>query len=194
MGRKPRMWHPGLVYHVTSRGNQKATIYKDDHDFEVFMHLLTLAKDKYPYQLYAYCLMSNHYHLLISSQDTPLSKIMARINKGYANYFNTRYTLTGHVFEKRYYSSPVHEGIGLLYVSRYIHQNPVMAKITVNPSDYPWSSCPQYVNDPNPFPSFPVDTKRVLTVYSGTESEKRACYRKYVEDIQDEVKRSAHID
>ncbi|WP_134704705.1 transposase [Ammoniphilus sp. YIM 78166] len=182
MGRNRRVWQPGVAYHVTFRGNQRANLYRDDHDYEVFLQLLNLTNNKYPYNLYAFCLMPNHYHLLLSTDDTSLSKVMARINKGFANYFNTRYGVTGHVFEKRFYSNPVTEGYGLAYVSRYIHNNPVTANLTTDPAHYPWSSYPQYLSAEERKNSIcPVKIARILSAYKGKAVEKRQQYQRFME-------------
>ncbi|MEW9674050.1 transposase [Ammoniphilus sp. 3BR4] len=182
MGRKPRIWHPGVAYHVTGRGNQRAKLFKDDLDYEVFLSIMSLANQKTPFQLYAYCLMPNHYHLLLSTEDHPISQVMARINKGFANYFNNRYGVSGHVFEKRFYSHPVTEGYGLAYVSRYIHNNPVVAQLTESPAAYPWSSYPQYLTDLRKTSICPVNVVRILKLYQGKAQEKRQHYRRFVEE------------
>lgn len=72
MGRKPRIWNPGVAYHVIGRGNQRANLFKDDLDYEVFLSIMNRANEKTPYQLYAYCLMPNHYHLLLSHRRSSL--------------------------------------------------------------------------------------------------------------------------
>lgn len=181
MGRNPRQWLPGTTYHITNRGNQKANLFHDDDDFVVFLRLLQHARRKTPYHLYAYCLMSNHYHLLLSSDETPLSQLMAWINKRYANYFNNRYGLSGHVFEKRFYSHSVTEGHGLAYVSRYIHINPVTANLVQDPADYPWSSYHQYLYNLRETALCPVDITKILKIYPGKAAEKRSVYQRFVE-------------
>lgn len=182
MGRKPRIWHPGIAYHVTGRGNQKAKLFKDDLDYEVFLRIMNRANEKTPYVLYAYCLMPNHYHLLLATEDHPLSNLMARINKGFATYFNNRYGVTGHVFEKRFYSQPVMEGYGLAYVSRYIHNNPVVAHLSDRPAEYPWSSYQQYLTNLRKTSICPVNVAKILKTYPGKVQEKRIHYQRFVEE------------
>lgn len=189
MGRLPRLWLPGVAYHITSRGNQRASLFRDEQDFQVFLNLFEDVYAKMPYEMYAYCLMSNHYHLLLSTQISPLGKLMAWMNKRYADYFNHRYGLTGHVFEKRYFSSPVTEGYGMLKVSRYIHLNPLEACITDNPSFYPWSSYSLYAKDERspPIQTLKVNKERILSHFSDDDKTKQISYQKFVEsDDNDE--------
>ena len=123
----------------------------------------------------SYCFMTNHFHLQICSKDTPLSKLMALINKRYANYYNTKYRLTGHVFEKRFYDKLIEDKEGMLEVSRYIHLNPVAAKMVMQPEYYPWSSYVFYYN-PHSVPLRFINIEAVLHYYEGTEREKREKY------------------
>jgi hypothetical protein len=119
--------------------------------------------------------MTNHYYLLVRSPETSLSKLMSLLNKRYANYYNTRYGLTGHVFEKRFYDEIVEDRAGMLQVSRYIHLNPVKAKMVERPEWYPWSSYHLYKgNDHNP-PPF-IDIQHILNFFVGTTEEKRQSY------------------
>ncbi|WP_230459066.1 transposase [Terrilactibacillus tamarindi] len=127
MGRKKRICLPNHFYHVDCRGNRRDPLFKDAGDFLTFMYILTKVYEKAPFDLASYCLMTNHFHLQLRFQDFPISKIMSLINKHHANYYNTRYHLTGHVFEKRYYDNMIDSGTGMLEVSRYIHLNPVQA-------------------------------------------------------------------
>lgn len=119
--------------------------------------------------------MTNHYHLQLRSQDVPLSKVMSLINKRYANYYNTRYRITGHVFEKRYYDKIIEDKAGMLEVSRYIHLNPVEAKMVKQPEYYPWSSYYLFKNPNSVQPRF-MNINSILDYYAGTIQQKRARY------------------
>lgn len=119
--------------------------------------------------------MTNHYHLQMRSQEVPLSKIMSLINKRYANYYNTRYRLTGHVFEKRYYDKIIEGKEGMIEVSRYIHLNPIAARMVKNPEDYPWSSYHLYKNS-RYIPAKFVNLNSILDYYTGTLNQKREKY------------------
>ncbi|WP_108668971.1 transposase [Peribacillus acanthi] len=155
MGRKQRVWLPDLYYHVTTRGNRRDPLFRSREDFKVFLYILQQLYDKIPYEVIAYCLMTNHYHLQLRSPHESLSKLMAFINKRYANYYNTKYKLTGHVFEKRYFSDPIEDRKGMFEVSRYIHLNPCRANIVTIPSTYEWSSYSMYTElSPSKFPKW----------------------------------------
>ncbi|SDZ33959.1 REP element-mobilizing transposase RayT [Evansella caseinilytica] len=139
-----RAWYPGAIYHVISRGVRRTPIFLEQRDFEKFITILNDTLLYSPYHLHAYCLMTNHYHLLIGTKDSPLRKIMHSINGAYATWFNKKYNLSGHVFENRYSCHPVPSDYGFMSVSAYIHNNPRAAKICSNPFHYPWSSYHHY--------------------------------------------------
>lgn len=146
MSRDHRIQVPGIIYHVFTRGNEKMRIYKDAADRKIFLKLIKIALQKYKFELYAYVLMSNHYHLLIKPGPTaPLSRIMQYINGKYAARFNWKYDRVGHLFEKRYSNPAVEESDYLFEVLRYIHLNPVRKKMVKSPEDYEWSSHNEYL-------------------------------------------------
>jgi putative transposase len=142
--RKQRNWFPGAKYHITSRGIRKSTLFYDPGDYQVYLKLLRETKKKYPFTLHAYCLMTNHLHLQIETIDSPTGTIIQLIHYNYARYFNKKYGYNGHVFENRYGAEWIDSRKYELDVSKYIHLNPVAAKIVKNPEDYPWSSCRAY--------------------------------------------------
>ncbi|MEH7307583.1 transposase [Neobacillus drentensis] len=145
MVRGVRLWFKGARYHVTSRGIRRSSLFFDNDDFEKYLALLKETKERYPFNLHTYCLMTNHTHLQLETFDTPLSTIMKNLNTKFAKYINKKYDFTGHVFEKRYgaelLNSPEYE----IDVSKYIHLNPTSAGMVANPEDYPWSSCRTYI-------------------------------------------------
>ena len=102
MARKPRIEYEGALYHVITRGNQRQRVFKGVEDHQHYLKILADYKVRYEYVLYAYVLMSNHVHLLIETRETPLSKILQRINQSYTMYFNRRYGTVGHLFQGRY--------------------------------------------------------------------------------------------
>ena len=159
MARKNRKWFPGAIYHIMARGNYRQNIFKDDEDFKVFLVLMQDAKTKYGFKLHAYCLMTNHYHLLLETEQTEIWKIMKRINQIYAAYYNEKYRLTGHLFQGRYKSCLVENDSYFLQTSRYIHLNPV--------------SCSKFLENRKGY------TKLILTNYAklkGSEKRKQNRY------------------
>jgi putative transposase len=140
MPRPPRLIVPGGIYHVTARGNRRQEIYVDDADFEFFLLLLARVAERFGWQVHSYCLMRNHYHLLIETPEPNLSAGMHRLNFLYAQWFNWRHGVDGHLFQGRFYSRLVTSDPHLLELSRYIVLNPVRAGLCSDPSEWRWSS------------------------------------------------------
>jgi putative transposase len=146
LSRKRRVWFQGAKYHITSRGNRKSTLFYDDEDRRKYLSLLEETKNRYPFHLHTYCLMTNHTHLQLETTDTSTTIIMSYLNTKYAKYFNKKYDYTGHVFEKRYGAELLDSLDYEFDVSKYIHLNPLKAGLVDELQDYPWSSYPVYVN------------------------------------------------
>lgn len=172
---KKRIWLPNRFYHVVCRGNRRDPLFCCHTDFQALFHILEQLHKKYPFELASYCFMTNHYHLQIRSPEVPLSKVMSLLNKRYANYYNTCYRLTGHVFEKRYFDKLIEDKEGMLDVSRYIHLNPVEARMVKKPESYPWSSYHLFKNPKIMQPSF-MNVNHILDFYTGTIEQKRKLY------------------
>ncbi|WP_313805024.1 transposase [Cytobacillus sp.] len=151
MARKHRSFFPGAKYHITSRGIRRMALFHDDQDREYYLTLLAETKERHPFHLHTYCLMTNHIHLQIETIDTPTGVIMRQLHNTYAKYFNKRNDFTGHVFENRYGAEWIDNAKYELDVSKYIHLNPLKAGIISNLEDYPWSSYRAYIlNEENP--------------------------------------------
>ena len=146
MARPVRIEYEGAFYHVTSRGNERKKIFYSRQDCDKFKTYLRAAQDKHGYLLHCYVLMSNHYHLLIETPEANLSKLMHYINGSYSNYINRRKRRSGHLFQGRYKAILVDRDSYLLELSRYVHLNPVRAKIVENPEAYSFSSYRSYVS------------------------------------------------
>ena len=172
---KKRIYIPERFYHIVSRGNRRDPLFRNASDFQAFLHILHQLHEKSSFELASYCLMNNHYHLQLRSKEIPISKIMSLINKRYANYYNTKYRLTGHVYEKRFYDKVIEDKEGMLEVSRYIHLNPVQARMVKLPEYYPWSSYGYYKNEQSTVPCF-MNINSLLDYYEGTSSQKREKY------------------
>ena len=140
MARPLRIEFPGAVYHITSRGNDKRPIFLDDKDRESFLNLLEHVNDRYHWICYAYCLMDNHYHLLIETLEGNLSIGMRQLNGVYTQSFNRRYERVGHLFQGRFKAILIEKDNHLLEVCRYVVLNPVRAGVVDNPKQWKWSS------------------------------------------------------
>lgn len=137
---KYRIHFPGAIYHVINRGNNKGNIFIDEKDYNVFLKLIRELKQEKDFSLYCYCLMPNHFHLLIEVNEEPLSKIMQSLLTSYAIYFNARHNRSGHLFQGRYKAIICDQEEYLLRLVRYIHLNPKRAHLVKDISEYKWSS------------------------------------------------------
>jgi putative transposase len=140
MGRAPRIEVAGGTFHVTSRGNRRQSIYHDDVDRSVFLVLGERVVQKRGWHLRAYCLMTNHFHLLIDTLEPNLSAGMHQLNSGYAHYFNERHAFDGHLFDRRFGSRLIETEEDLAGVLDYIAYNPVKAGLCRQPWEWRWSS------------------------------------------------------
>jgi len=140
MARPLRIEFPGALYHVTARGDKKADIYEDDGDREQFLSLLGEVCSRFNWCVHAYCLMGNHYHLLIETPEGNLSLGMRQLNGVYTQRFNRKHDRVGHVFQGRFKSIIVEKDSYLLELARYIVLNPVRARMVRSAKKWPWSS------------------------------------------------------
>ncbi|NRB79528.1 MAG: transposase [Saccharospirillaceae bacterium] len=140
MARPLRIEFAGALYHITARGNARDDIYIDENDRLIFLDLLANVCDRYNWICHGYCLMDNHYHLLIETVDANLSKGMKYINGSYTQSFNRNHKRVGHVFQGRFKSILVEQDSHLLELCRYIVLNPVRAQMVQSAKDWPWSS------------------------------------------------------
>jgi len=149
MPRKPRKLSSSGIYHVMLRGINKQSIFADDDDNQKFLFLLKDIKKLSSFELYGYCLMSNHVHLLIKENNEAVGQIIKRIASRYVFWFNKKYSRCGHLFQERYKSEPVENDQSFIYVLRYIHQNPLKANICKSINDYKWCSYHEYITHKN---------------------------------------------
>lgn len=140
MARPLRIQFEGAVYHITSRGNARQTIFLDDKDRAAFLEVLAEVVDRFGWICHAYCLMSNHYHILIETPEPNLSRGMQLLNGVYTQKFNRHHRRFGHVLQGRYKAILVERESHLLELARYIVLNPVHAKMVRSTKDWPWSS------------------------------------------------------
>ena len=179
MGRPLRIEYPGAFYHVTSRGNEKKAVYGSKADRVRFLSYLKSAHDRYGASIHAFCLMVNHYHLLLETPRANLSQILHHINGAYTNYYNTKRQRSGHLFQGRYKAILVQKDAYLQELSRYIHLNPVRAGLVDHPCAYPWSSYGCYVGLKTK-PDW-LATGELLGYFGKDEAVAGAHYRKFVE-------------
>ena len=146
MTRRTRIHYPGAIYHVMARGVDGRTVFIDEQDFKLFLSILFRLSQETGFSLKAYCLMGNHFHLAIKVSSVPLSRIMQRLLTQFVLTFNSKYGRTGHLFQARYKAYLCINDRYLLNLIRYIHLNPVRAKLVENPIQWPWSSHRNYVD------------------------------------------------
>ena len=177
MARKPRIEYEGAFYHVIVRGNRREKIFRDNKDYLKYLEILSRYKDRYHFSIYCYVLMGNHIHLLLECGKTPLSKIQQGINQSYTTYFNRKHNTVGHLFQGRYKAILCDKDTYLLSLVKYIHLNPVRAKISTDADQYQWSSHKCYVGKDSI-----VDTGRVLSMFSEDRGASRRLYREFIGD------------
>ena len=140
MSRPIRIEFPDALYHITSRGDRREDIFEDDDDRRAFLQTLAQVVDQFNWLCYAWCLMDNHYHLLIQTPDSNLSKGMRQLNGVFTQTSNRRHQRVGHLFQGRFKAILVDHDAYLLELARYVVLNPVRAGIVKRPGDWPWSS------------------------------------------------------
>jgi putative transposase len=140
VARKPRIEQPGGIYHVTTRGNNKSAIYCDEPDRLTFLRMLGRVTRRYRWLVYAYCLMTNHYHLVLQLLEGGLSRGLCELNGGYSRQTNKRHGRQDHLFGRRFAGIPVETEAHLFESCRYVVMNPVRAGLCDSPEDWRWSS------------------------------------------------------
>jgi len=145
MARPLRIEYPGAFYHVLNRGHRGEPIVADSRDRERFLRDLELMAGLFRVAIHAYCLMTNHYHLILETPEGNLSRAVQWLNVSYATYYNRRHGCAGHLFQGRFKAILVDAGAYLDVLSRYIHLNPVRAGLVRRAWDYEWSSCRHFV-------------------------------------------------
>ncbi|MDB2384413.1 transposase [Endozoicomonas sp.] len=140
MSRPLRIQYAGALYHVTSRGNERKAIYRKDADFQLFLDTLTDVCQQFNWTIHSFCLMTNHYHLVVETPDANLSEGMRQLNGVYTVRFNRLYGRVGHLFQGRYKAILVDKAAYLMELSRYVVLNPVRANMVSSPDQWAWSS------------------------------------------------------
>lgn len=181
MARPLRIVYPGAFYHITSRGNERKEIFKTDIDREKFLTYLESAAKRYGAVIHVWCLMTNHYHLLLETPAGNLSEIMRHINGAYTTYFNIKRKRSGHLLQGRYKAILVDADEYAQQLSCYIHLNPVRVGAVQKPEHYVWSSYRNYIGRCK----VPEWLRRdfILGYFGGVGVKGERNYRKYVERV-----------
>jgi REP-associated tyrosine transposase len=180
MARPLRIEFPGAVYHVTSRGNGRNKIFGDDKDREVFLSTLESVVTRYNWICHAYCLMDNHYHIMLETPDANLSIGMRQLNGVYTQQYNRRHQKTGHLLEGRFKAILVQKDNYLLELCRYVVLNPVRARAAENPETWRWSSY-QATAGLRSVPGH-LTTDWILSLFSLKRTVAQKKYRKFVRE------------
>ena len=179
MARPLRIEYDGALYHVTSRGNERKLVFKDDTDRNIFLDTLHKVTQRYNWLCHAYCLMNNHYHLVIETPDGNLSKGMRQLNGVYTQTFNKRHKRVGHIFQGRYKAILIQKESHLLEVCRYVVLNPVRAKTVTGAKEWRWSSYRATCGIDKPHPCLTTDW--ILGKFA---KQKRTAEKKYKEFVE----------
>jgi len=178
MPRQRRKLYDEASYHIINRGHNKSFIFKEPQDYEQFKSIIHNYKKKYCFELFHYCIMGNHFHLIIRikhGHELPL--VMKCITQSYVNYYKRKYHFTGILFQNRYKSFPIEKEEYLLECARYVERNPLRAKIVQNIRKYAWSSYKYYAIG---FIDDIIDTNPLYDTFGNREGERHKRYQSYV--------------
>ncbi len=178
MARPLRLEYPGALYHITSRGNAGQKIFRNDKDRIYFLELLGAITDRLHWLCHAYCLMDNHYHLVIETPEGNLSRGMRQVNGMYTQRYNWKYKKTGHVFQGRYKAIIVDKDSYLLELCRYVVLNPVRAHMVEKPEEWKWSSYGATAGTDECAPFLTTDW--LLSQFSQKKKKAQALYQQFV--------------
>lgn len=185
MARPLRIEYPGALYHVTSRGNARAPIFLDDDDRIHFLRRLQEVVERYHWLCHAYCLMDNHYHLLIETPEPNLALGMRQLNGVYTQGFNRRHGRVGHLFQGRYKAILVDKDSYFLELARYIVLNPVRAGMVDEASQYPWSSYRATAGE-QPAPAW-LNRRAIYAQLADTSPSAQQRYRDFISQGREAV-------
>ena len=180
MARPLRIEYPNAFYHIIQRGIERRDIFIDDKDRIRLLEYIDSCCTAYHAIIHTYCLMRNHYHLIIETPDANLSKVMHYLNTSYAAYFNTKYKRSGPLYQGRFKAILVDKDEYLGRLSRYIHLNPIRAHLVKDPIEYQWSSYKYFVLSPTAPAWLDMDT--ILSAFDRDRAKARRQYKDFVLD------------
>jgi putative transposase len=180
MTRPLRLEQAGALYHVTTRGDRRQTIFRDDIERLAWIEVLEAACERHHLVVHSYCQMGNHYHLMLETVEPNLSHAMRQLNGLYTQHFNRRHRLVGHLFQGRYKAILVQKESYLLELTRYIVLNPVRARMVTTPDEWPWSSHSHFVAQQAP-PSW-LERDWLLAQFGKMREQAVAAYEQFVLD------------
>lgn len=183
MSRKNRIIYEGAIYHIYQRGNNKEYIFQDDNVKSFILRCLKKYNTKFDYEILAYVIMDNHYHLLIKTNKSPINEIMFYLDNLLGKYIKGVLNRTGHAFDSRYKSKLVDNNAYLVWLLRYIHRNPIKADICDSLEKYPWSSHYFYKNNINSG----INTNFILSILGHSRESASRQYLKLVNSSGDEI-------
>jgi len=195
MPRRAREKSSTGVYHVMVRGINRQDVFNDEEDKQKFLSNLKKYKEICRYDLYGYCLMSNHIHLLIKEGIEPIDRVMKRIGASYVYWYNMKYGRFGHLFQGRFKSENVEDDVYLKVVLRYIHQNPLKAGIVQDLADYTWSSYNEYIKQEG----IVTDIAFILKIFDSDFQRAAAIFKDFMEEenkdrcLDDELRKKQFI-
>ena len=178
MPRQARQKSKTGIYHIIKRDINRQDIFHDDEDKNVYLERLSNYKNQCGFEIYAYCLMNNHVHLLLKEDAVNISDIMKRMGASYVYWYNWKYNRTGHLFQDRYKSEPIENDSYLLTAVRYIHQNPVKVGLAIDN----WTSYNDYLGN-----NGITDVKPVLGLFSRGINKARSEFNKYVNEVNNDI-------
>jgi REP-associated tyrosine transposase len=180
MARPLRVEYPGAFYHVMNRGNDGKRLFISKRDHEKFLENLGQAAERFDLRIHTYCLMSNHYHLLVETPQANLSRAFHWFHAAYATYFNVKRKRQGHVFQGRYKALLIDADAYLKQLSRYIHLNPLRANMVTQLDEHPWSSYPAFIGKAKS-PEW-LHTDWLFSQFAKTPKTARRKYKRFVEE------------
>lgn len=179
MSRHPRFQAADAMYHITARGNRRALLYLDEADHIEWLDILAETATRYNIVVYAYCMMPNHFHLLLKTKEPNIGNTMRYLNGSYGRYFNERHELTGHVLQGRYHAEVIHSDAQLMETARYTVLNPVRANLAATAGAWRWSSH-HYMLGTRPAPPWLADEWLLGMFGNGDLADRRTAYDRFI--------------